>query len=86
MIRGEIKSKIDLIWEDFWTGGITNSISVLEQMTYLFFIATLVRQLIVIDNIKEEIRLIRKLWSLLPTASASFHMSCTCRRKKSIAD
>ena len=34
---------------------------------------------------KEEIRWIRKLWSLLPTASASFHMSCTCRRKKSMA-
>ena len=41
MITGEIKSKIDLIWEDFWTGGITNSISVLEQMTYLFFMKML---------------------------------------------
>ena len=41
MITGEIKAKIDLIWEDFWTGGITNSISVLEQMTYLFFMKLL---------------------------------------------
>ena len=41
MITGEIKAKIDLIWEDYWTGGITNSISVLEQMTYLFFIKLL---------------------------------------------
>lgn len=37
MITGEIKSKVDQIWDAFWTGGITNSITVLEQMTYLFF-------------------------------------------------
>ena len=33
MITGEIKTKIDNIWDAFWTGGITNSITVLEQMT-----------------------------------------------------
>ena len=37
MITGEIKSRIDSIWDTFWTGGITNSITILEQMTYLFF-------------------------------------------------
>ena len=37
MITGEIKNRIDSIWDVFWTGGITNSITVLEQMTYLFF-------------------------------------------------
>ncbi|MCI1719818.1 MAG: type I restriction-modification system subunit M [Bacteroidales bacterium] len=37
MITGEIKNRIDAIWDSFWTGGITNSITVLEQMTYLFF-------------------------------------------------
>lgn len=41
MITGEIKTKIDTIWDTFWTGGITNSISVLEQMTYLFFMKML---------------------------------------------
>ena len=41
MITGEIKNKIDNIWDTFWTGGITNSISVLEQMTYLFFMKML---------------------------------------------
>ena len=41
MITGEIKNKIDTIWDTFWTGGITNSISVLEQMTYLFFMKLL---------------------------------------------
>lgn len=41
MITGEIRNKIDAIWDTFWTSGITNSITVLEQMTYLFFIKIL---------------------------------------------
>ena len=41
MITGEIKNKIDQIWDAFWTGGITNPITVLEQMTYLFFMKML---------------------------------------------
>ena len=41
MITGESKTKIDNIWDAFWTGGITNSITVLEQMTYLFFMKML---------------------------------------------
>ena len=41
MITGKIKSQIDSIWMTFWTGGITNSIDVLEQMTYLFFMKML---------------------------------------------
>lgn len=38
MITGELKSKIDKVWEIFWTGGITNPLSVIEQFTYLLFI------------------------------------------------
>ena len=41
MITGKIKSQIDAIWKSFWTGGISNSIDVLEQMTYLFFMKML---------------------------------------------
>lgn len=41
MITGEIKTQIDNIWDTFWTGGITNSITILEQMTYLFFMKML---------------------------------------------
>ena len=41
MITGEIKTQVDIIWDAFWTGGITNSITVLEQMTYLFFMKLL---------------------------------------------
>jgi type I restriction enzyme M protein len=38
MITGEVKNKVDKIWEVFWTGGITNPLSVIEQFTYLLFI------------------------------------------------
>ena len=41
MITGEIRNRIDSIWDTFWTGGITNSITILEQMTYLFFMKML---------------------------------------------
>lgn len=41
MITGELKNKIDKIWEAFWTGGITNPLDVIEQFTYLLFIKQL---------------------------------------------
>ncbi len=41
MITGEIKNKIDRIWEMFWTGGIANPLTVIEQLTYLIFIKRL---------------------------------------------
>lgn len=38
MITGELRSKVDKIWETFWSGGITNPLEVIEQFTYLLFI------------------------------------------------
>ncbi len=38
MITGELKNRINALWEIFWTGGITNPLDVVEQMTYLMFI------------------------------------------------
>lgn len=38
MLTGELKNKIDRLWETFWTGGITNPLDVVEQMTYLMFL------------------------------------------------
>ncbi len=34
MITGELRSRIDKVWEAFWTGGLLNPITVIEQMTY----------------------------------------------------
>ena len=38
MITGEQKSRIDKLWEEFWTGGITNPLTVIEQISYLVFL------------------------------------------------
>lgn len=37
MITGELKSQIDKLWEEFWTGGISNPLTVIEQITFLMF-------------------------------------------------
>ncbi|MCC1498122.1 class I SAM-dependent DNA methyltransferase [Alcanivorax sp. 1008] len=41
MITGELKSKVDKIWDTMWAGGIANPLSVIEQLTYLLFIKRL---------------------------------------------
>ena len=41
MITGELKSKIDRVWDAFWSGGISNPLEVIEQITYLLFIRRL---------------------------------------------
>ena len=41
MITGELKSKVDGIWNTMWSGGISNPLSVIEQLTYLLFIKRL---------------------------------------------
>jgi type I restriction enzyme M protein len=41
MITGELKSQIDRVWEAFWTGGLSNPLTVIEQMTYLLFLRRL---------------------------------------------
>ncbi len=49
MITGELRSKVDRIWEIFWTGGIANPLEVIEQFTYLLFI----KQLDDVESTKE---------------------------------
>lgn len=41
MIVGEMKQQIDSIWNDFWSGGLSNPLAVMEQITYLLFIKRL---------------------------------------------
>lgn len=38
MITGELRNKVDSIWDIFWAGGLTNPLDVIEQITYLMFI------------------------------------------------
>src|SRR5450830_776938 len=41
MLTGELRSQVDAIWNAFWSGGISNPMEVLEQITYLLFIRRL---------------------------------------------
>ena len=41
MLTGELRSQIDAIWNAFWSGGISNPMEVIEQITYLLFIRRL---------------------------------------------
>ena len=52
MITGELKSQIDKIWNDFWTGGISNPLTVIEQFTYLIFLKQLDDRQIAIEKEK----------------------------------
>ena len=37
MITGQLRGKIDKLWEEFWTGGVTNPLTVIEQISFLIF-------------------------------------------------
>lgn len=41
MITGELKNKVDGIWDIFWSDGVANPLTVIEQLTYLMFIKIL---------------------------------------------
>jgi type I restriction enzyme M protein len=41
MLTGDIRNQVDRIWDTFWTGGISNPLEVIEQLTYLLFIKRL---------------------------------------------
>jgi type I restriction enzyme M protein len=41
MLTGEVRNQVDQIWNAFWSGGVSNPLSVIEQITYLLFIKRL---------------------------------------------
>lgn len=41
MLTGELRNQVDQVWNVFWTGGISNPLEVIEQLTYLLFIKRL---------------------------------------------
>ncbi len=51
MLTGEIRSQIDQVWNAFWSGGISNPLEVIEQITYLLFLKRLDEQ-----EIAEELK------------------------------
>jgi len=64
MITGELKSQVDKIWEAFWTGGISNPLTVIEQFTFLPFLRRIdERQLL--ENGSDSTFLLRELNSII---------------------
>ena len=41
MVTGDFKAQVDSLWNAFWSGGVSNPLSVIEQITYLLFIRRL---------------------------------------------
>ena len=41
MLTGELRNKIDQLWNAFWSGGIANPLEVIKQITYLLFLRSL---------------------------------------------
>jgi len=50
MLTGEIRSQVDRIWDQCWSGGISNPLTVIEQLTYLLFM----RRLDELQTLKES--------------------------------
>ena len=51
MLTGDIRNQIDRIWDAFWSGGISNPLEVMEQITYMLFLRRL-------DDLQKDARFI----------------------------
>ena len=69
MITGELKNKIDGIWDIFWSSGMTNPLTVIEQITYLMFIKILDDNELRKEANAAAIDIADPEWSLLLTRS-----------------
>ena len=54
MIAGQLKRQVDMLWTEFWSGGITNPLTVIEQITFLMF-----ARLLDINETRDENRMKR---------------------------
>ena len=60
MVTGAIKNKVDKIWTDIWAGGITNPLTVIEQLTYLMFIRSLDEKELMSTNGTRQLQICQK--------------------------
>lgn len=54
MITGDLKRSVDALWTEFWQGGITNPLTVIEQITFLIYV-----RLLDVNESRDENRLAR---------------------------
>lgn len=78
MLSADIKSKIDKLWNNFWSGGISNPLTVIEQISYLLFI----KRLDDIDNANEK----RANRTGRPHTSLFMELSKKLKEEKKIED
>ena len=38
MLNNELRSQVDKVWNEFWSGGMSNPLEIIEQITYLLFL------------------------------------------------
>jgi hypothetical protein len=76
MLTSEIRSQIDSIWNDFWSGSVSNPLSVIEQITYLLFI----KRLDELQTVEERCSPSVRQWCRAPSISA-VRISAPDRRK-----
>ena len=50
MLNSELRSQVDKVWKAFWSGGMTNPLEVIEQITYLLFLKRLDDLQVLADN------------------------------------
>lgn len=72
MITGEIKNKVNKIWTDIWAGGITNPLTVIEQLTYLMFLRSLDEKELEIEELENLTG--EKLDHIFPASAAGQSM------------
>ena len=56
MEEGKLRSQVDVVWNDFWSGGISNPLEVMEQLTYLLFIKGLDERQTLAENKANQTR------------------------------
>ena len=55
MLEPEMKGKIDKLWNLFWSGGLSNPLTAIEQMSYLIFMKRL-EDLDTLNRMRSEAR------------------------------
>ena len=57
MLNGNLRSRVDALWDSFWSGGISNPLEVLEQITYLIFLKRLDDLQVLAENKANQLKI-----------------------------
>ena len=71
VITGELKNRVDRVWDAFWSGGISNPLEVIEQVTYLLFMRQLDEQQL---RAERELRRLGRTSAPMPFPEGKSHL------------